>query len=43
MTDFLETLHRFDTTLAQTAPKVASRLQPGLTRSEIEAAFTSIP
>jgi hypothetical protein len=37
MSDPLEALNRFDTVLAQTASKIASRLQPGLTRAEIEA------
>lgn len=41
MTEPIETLHRFDTALHQTAPKIASRLQPGLTTAEIEAQIAS--
>jgi hypothetical protein len=41
MTDLIETLYRFDTVLNQTAPKIASRLQLGLTTAEIEAQITS--
>jgi hypothetical protein len=43
MSELLETLHHFDGTLRQTAPKIADRLQSGLSRAEIEAktaAFT---
>lgn len=41
MTETLETLLCLDTVLTQTAPKVASRLQPGLTHAEIEAQTTT--
>jgi hypothetical protein len=41
MTESLEILHQFDTILNQTAPTIASRLQPGLTRAEIEAQIAS--
>jgi hypothetical protein len=34
-------LDRFDTALAQTAPKIASRLQLGLTQAEVEAQIVS--
>jgi hypothetical protein len=36
-----ELLDRFDPVLTQTAPKIASRLQPGLTRAEIETQLAS--
>jgi hypothetical protein len=36
-----EILNRFGTVLTQTAPTIASRLQPGLSRAEIEAQLTS--
>jgi hypothetical protein len=41
MTELIETLHRFDTILNHTTPKIASRLQPGLTIAEIEAQIAS--
>jgi hypothetical protein len=41
MTVALETLTRFDIELIQTSPTVASRLQPGLTHTEIEAQIAS--
>jgi hypothetical protein len=41
MPEPLEILDRFDTVLAQTAPKIASRLQPGLTQAEVEAQIAS--
>lgn len=37
MSEPIEILDRFGTVLTQTAPTIASRLQPGLTRAEIEA------
>ncbi|MES1025084.1 hypothetical protein ABN584_20180 [Gloeocapsa sp. BRSZ] len=43
MIEMIDTFVRFDTVLSQTAPKIASRLQPGLTAVEIEkqiAAFS---
>lgn len=43
MTKPLEILHQFDHTLNQTAPKIASRLQPGLIHAEIEAQIASFP
>lgn len=41
MTEVIDTLVRFDTVLSQTAPKIASRLQPGLTAVEIEKQIAS--
>jgi hypothetical protein len=41
MPELLEILDRFDTALSQTAPKIANRLQPGLTHEEIEAQIVS--
>lgn len=41
MPELLEILDRFDTVLTQTAPNIASHLQPGLTRAEIEAKIVS--
>lgn len=41
MTELLAILDRFHTVLIQTAPKIASRLQTGLTRAEIEAQIAS--
>jgi hypothetical protein len=41
MSALLETLERFNLTLAQFAPKIANRLQPGLTPAEIEAQVAS--
>jgi hypothetical protein len=41
MTELMETLCHFEMELNQAAPKVASRLQPGLTISEIEAQIDS--
>lgn len=41
MIELIETLRHFDTLLNQTAPKVASRLQPGLTTADIEAQIAS--
>jgi hypothetical protein len=41
MPETLEILDRFDTVLAQTAPKIAIRLQPGLSKSEVEAQIAS--
>jgi hypothetical protein len=41
MPEPLEILGNFDTVLAQTAPKIASRLQLGLTQAEIEAQIAS--
>jgi hypothetical protein len=41
MTELLETLDHFNFTLAQFAPKIASRLQLGLTPAEIEAQVAS--
>jgi len=41
MPEPLETLGSFDTVLTQTAPKIASRLQPGLTQAEVEAQIAS--
>jgi len=42
MTDLLAILDRFQTGLTQTAPKIASSLQTGLTRAEIEAQIASL-
>jgi hypothetical protein len=36
MTELIKAFNRFETMLNQTAPKIVSRLQPGLTRVEIE-------
>jgi hypothetical protein len=41
MPEPLQILDRFDTVLAQTAPKIASRLQLGLTQAEVEAQIAS--
>jgi hypothetical protein len=41
MTEALESLARFDTVLTQAAPKISSRLQPGLSHAEIEAQVAS--
>ncbi|BDI20796.1 hypothetical protein ANSO36C_65980 (plasmid) [Nostoc cf. commune SO-36] len=41
MTAPIDTLHRFDTALRETAPKIASRLQAGLTIADIEAKTAS--
>jgi hypothetical protein len=41
MPEPLEILGNFDTVLAQTAPKISSRLQPGLTQAEVEAQIAS--
>lgn len=41
MPELLEILTSFDTVLAQTVPKISSRLQPGLTQAEVEAQIAS--
>jgi hypothetical protein len=41
MPEPLQILDRFDTVLAQTAPKIASRLQLGLTQAEVESQIAS--
>jgi hypothetical protein len=41
MSPLLDTLDGFNLTLAQLAPKIASRLQPGLTPAEIETQIAS--
>jgi hypothetical protein len=41
MPELLELFDRFDTVLTPIAPKIASRLQPGLTRAEIETQIAS--
>jgi hypothetical protein len=41
MTELMETLCHFETELNQAAPKIASRLQPGLAIAEIEAQVDS--
>ncbi|NJL78532.1 MAG: hypothetical protein HC836_37620 [Richelia sp. RM2_1_2] len=43
MTELLKLLNRFDITLTQIAPTIASRLQSGLTSAEIEAQIASFP
>jgi hypothetical protein len=41
MTDLIEALHHFDLVLSQSSPKIANRLQPGLSLAEIEARTAS--
>jgi hypothetical protein len=41
MPESLQILDRFDTVLAQTAPKIISRLQLGLTQAEVESQIAS--
>jgi hypothetical protein len=41
MTELLKSLIRFDTTLTQTVPTIANRLQLGLTPAQIEAQVAS--
>jgi hypothetical protein len=41
MTDLLEALHHLDSVLSQSTPKIANRLQPGLSLAEIEARTAS--
>jgi hypothetical protein len=41
MPELLETLNHFETVITQSSPRIANRLQSGLTRSEIEAKTAS--
>lgn len=41
MTELIDTLHRFDAALNQNAPKITSRLQPGLTIADVESQIAS--